>query len=226
MIKICLICSREFKTSHKKLRCCSRSCSSKWKSMAYRGSQNPNWRGGQFDKKCTKCGVAFTAKDCRTKLCSCCKILRREQKPNWNGGSELITINCACCGKSISLERKRVRYGRKYCSISCSNIIKNKTNKKRNTEIENIIESWLIQNQLPYKSQVPLNGIALADFVVGTDLIFCDGDYWHSLPGRHEKDVIQTNKLRYLGYRVHRLTGTEIKAGCRPILGGIPVCVS
>lgn len=218
MIKICVICKNQFKTSHKELRCCSRYCSGKQRSLSYTGKNNPNWKGGQFDKKCSICRVDFIAKDCRTKLCSNCRILSGKRNPNWNGGKELVKANCLCCKKSFEVKRKEVRQGRKYCSSVCSNIIKNKTNKKKNTKIENTIETWLKEQKILYKAQVPVCGITLADFVAGNNVIFCDGDYWHSLEGRKEKDMKQTEKLMQLGFNVHRLTETEIKNGQRPVL--------
>ena len=64
---------------------------------------------------------------------------------------------------------------------------------------------------LKYDSQYVIKNISIADFKIEDLLIFADGDYWHNLPGRREKDLIQTNKLKKIGYRVIRFDGSLIE---------------
>lgn len=215
MIKICTVCKKEFKTSHSYLKRCSRKCSGIWKKESYKGENNPNWKGGQYNKTCGKCSVSFISKDNNTKYCIECRTPKQEEKPNWTGYSKLVDFKCTCCNKIVQIKQGTL-HKRKYCSYICNNIVKNKQSRKKNTDIEQIIENWLIDNKIPYQSQIPLHGITLADFLVGNTVIFCDGDYWHSLEGRKEKDNIQSNKLTELGYTVIRLSETSIKSGVRP----------
>jgi very-short-patch-repair endonuclease len=210
MIRICYICKREFKSSHK-LRCCSIACCAKWRKIAYRGKGNPRWRGGFHNRICCVCGRKFWGSDATVKFCLNHRYLVGERNPNWTGGKILIKVYCQCCRKGFLAKTSQVRRGRKFCSQACSNIIKNKNNKKKGTALEQEIENCLKGLKVLYKKQVPIKNITLADFVVGTTIIQCDGVYWHTLRGRPEKDREQNSRLKNLGYTVIRISDTDIK---------------
>ena len=65
------------------------------------------------------------------------------------------------------------------------------TNKWSNTSIEIAIENELKKVSLKYEKQKHIKGVGFVDFFLpGFDLIIeCDGDYWHNLEGRQERDV-------------------------------------
>jgi very-short-patch-repair endonuclease len=105
----------------------------------------------------------------------------------------------------------KVRAGRKFCSHACSNITKNRLSKKSGTSLENTIEAWFADKGIQFEKQVPLLGITLADFVVGTTVIQCDGVYWHTLVGRADKDREQDSRLNAAGYTVVRISDSELK---------------
>jgi len=73
----------------------------------------------------------------------------------------------------------------------------------------------LIHEEIKYckncNSILNIKNISIADFKIDDTLIFADGDYWHNLPGRRERDLIQTNKLEEMGYRVIRFDGSLIE---------------
>jgi very-short-patch-repair endonuclease len=80
------------------------------------------------------------------------------------------------------------------------------------------MERELIKNNISYKKQVPISGIAVVDFLLRDRLIVqCDGDHWHNLPGKKIKDATQDIILNREGYEVLRFTETEINkniGGC------------
>lgn len=83
--------------------------------------------------------------------------------------------------------------------------------KLRDTYIELEFESGLIKRNIPYRKQVPVLGHTVVDFILLENIvIYCDGEYWHNLPGRREMDIKQTNLLESNEYIVYRFTGKEI----------------
>lgn len=53
------------------------------------------------------------------------------------------------------------------------------------------------------------------DFLIFDNLVIeCDGEYWHSLPGRKSSDKRKDTFLKNRGYKVLRLPESEILAGC------------
>jgi len=54
-------------------------------------------------------------------------------------------------------------------------------------------------------------------FIKPNICVFCDGDYWHNLPGSKEKDLRVTKKLEDDGYKVLRFWEKDINSdinGC------------
>ena len=85
-------------------------------------------------------------------------------------------------------------------------------NPKHNTDIERAVKSFLGENKIWHKQQSYIKGIAVVDFLLkNKKIIQCDGDYWHSLPGRKQRDNNQDFSLRFRGYKVLRLRGSDIK---------------
>ena len=60
---------------------------------------------------------------------------------------------------------------------------------------------------IPYKKQVPLENMTIADAFIpfSKTVIYVDGEYWHSLPKVKERDQRITNNLKYKGYNVIRM---------------------
>lgn len=110
-----------------------------------------------------------------------------------------------------------------FCSYSCRSIWIMKNMNQEGTKIENLLEEWLIENNVKYEKQYPIsfeNWGTIVDFYL-TEYKIClyaDGDYWHTLPGRPRRDREQTYALIKAGYGVIRLWGSDIRAGYRPIL--------
>lgn len=69
MIKQCLTCEVEFKTSHAQTKYCSRACSNTAKKTTQCGENNPNYRGGR-EGICSVCGESFPNYSARRRTCS------------------------------------------------------------------------------------------------------------------------------------------------------------
>ena len=88
----------------------------------------------------------------------------------------------------------------------------------KDTDIELILEAWLIQNKIPHQKQKPLLNITIVDFFIPPNIcLYADGDYWHSRPRTLQRDRFISRRLRENNYCVIRLLGSEIKKGIRPL---------
>lgn len=116
---------------------------------------------------------------------------------------------CIGCGIMFSTNKKRVKT---YCTKIC--FYKN----CKATDIENLIEEWLISKNIEFEKQKPLcDKITITDFFIKPNIaIYCDGDYWHSLPSARKKDSYINRTLRYNGFKVICILGSDIKLGVRP----------
>jgi len=182
-------------------------------------------------KKCIICGKRFWVYESdikRRKAIFCSKKCKGEWMSNHQLGKNnpcykgKIKRKCLYCGKEFEVYPSLVKRsnGAKFCSNKCRTIYYNyKTESwrklyqyKGETSIEKIIEKQLMGNHIPYIKQIPLLGITIADFLLPNKIvIYADGDYWHTLPGRKEKDMIINQKLAENGYKVYRFWEKDIR---------------
>jgi len=174
-------------------------------------------------KKCIVCGKEFYripsyVKRGQDKFCSrkCfgiwhSKNMRGKDSSRWKGGK--VKRICQICGKEFYVISSIIKYGNgRFCSLKCRAIWQNKHQKKKDTSIEILIEQELIKNKIPYMKQVPIEGIALVDFLLPNKIIIqCDGDYWHSKEINKGRDISQDVVLNFNGYKVYRFWEHEIK---------------
>ena len=82
------------------------------------------------------------------------------------------------------------------------------------TSIEVIVRDLLDSLKIRYRFQHPI-GSFVTDFYIPCRrlVIECDGEYWHGLPGVKEKDARRDAWLRKMGYRVLRLSESQIRSG-------------
>lgn len=160
---------------------------------------------------CLKCGNQFERiLSDKRKYCSFkCSLDHIHEMSVGKYRVEKKNHSCINCGNNF---QRSVNYKQnpKYCSLRCNGIYQTANSKKKMTDIEIILENVLISAGIDYITQVNIKNISVADFVIGEILVFADGDYWHSLPGRAEKDLLQTEKLTLLGYTVLRFNGSDI----------------
>jgi len=182
---------------------------------------------GKVETICQWCGNAFLIKPCRLedghgKYCSNkCNYAARagENSRYWNGGKTQLT--CAQCG--IVFDGYECSHKGKliFCSFSCKGIYQKSRQTTTNTNIEQVMRKSLTEARFTFQEQVALHNTSVADFFLPQDniAIFCDGDYWHSLPERQKRDKRQTGVLQAHGVKVLRFWE-------RDILSNIGHCLS
>ncbi len=225
MNRICLICRKGFSVYPSYVErggglYCSRACKNKAQSARMKAEppeKTPHWKGGKIKVLCANCGKEFDLKPCLVKannFCSknCSASFNVRLRP-----LKGLVLKCKVCGKEFYRNPSAINRKDKkplYCSQRCRAIDSIKNQKKQNTDIENIVEKWLIEKHIVYEKQVNIEGIALTDFLVNSEFcIFADGDYWHSKSSRIKIDKRQAKQLIANGYTVVRLAGSDILSG-------------
>ena len=178
-----------------------------------RGEKHPNWVGREM-RSCKLCNSEFQCRiTSERKYCNFKCSLKDIHSKNRIDRVEKIEYSCLVCSNKF---KRSVNYKQnaKYCSYKCNGIdlCRNIASNKGRTDIESLIHDLLVSMNLPFEEQININSISVADFKVGNLLIFADGDYWHSLPGRKRKDLDQSKRLVDIGYSVLRFTGSLIKS--------------
>ncbi len=180
------------------------------------GEKNKLWQGS-FTTKCGFCengieipkrnsdkrksGIYFCSNICTNRFYGRKRTLPRSITP------------CIICGKNI-LDRTDLK--RIVCYGKCNAIHKMVNRKIKMTSIEVKIDKqlkWMYRRTgVKYEKQKRFGNVTIPDFYIPSMnlIIYCDGDYWHSLPKAIEKDKRQNEFLRSKGYRVARFTETQI----------------
>lgn len=111
-----------------------------------------------------------------------------------------------------SLGRQASEVTKQKCRINALNTLEKLRKNNKVSKIEKIVEKLLIQNKFNFVSQQRLLNITKADFFIPDKniVIYCDGDYWHSLPDYIKRDRRINKKLLENGYKVLRFWEKEI----------------
>ena len=135
--------------------------------------------------------------------------------PRWKGG--IKPKNCLICNSIYYSKNKNS----KYCSNKCRYkgqslhmINSHHMVKKIGTDIEIILEKWLIGHNIIFEKQKIIKDISTPDFFILPNIcLYADGDYWHNLEKKKKRDKWINKTLKEKGYKVIRITGTQIKKG-------------
>jgi len=225
----CEICDKEFYVypSEKKRGggiYCSRQCKDIAQSKYMKDlpkDKKPNWRGGEIDAACLHCGETIKIKKCK-KISNGENVFCSKSCANSHNSRQRErigrTIKCKVCGKDRYWNPFVFTRGQGiYCSMRCRALDNIKNQKKKDTDIEILLEEWLKENDVKYEKQKSVGGICIPDFFIEPNIcLFADGDYWHNQKTRKKVDERQTNQLLDNGYVVYRLLGSEIHQGKRP----------
>lgn len=229
MKRICKICGTEFNVWPAYVKrgggiYCSAKCQGVAKSEEMKNlptEKKPSWKGGLITKKCTNCGKEIQVKQCfkdKDKFCSrsCASSYNVRNRPK-----ERVGRICKTCGKAFEIHPNKLNRVDKnqgtFCSQRCRGLLAVQNQKKQDTDIEILLEKWLIDNNLKYEKQKPVEGISLVDFFIEPNIcLYADGDYWHSLPDVKKRDKWQTKKLIECGYTVVRVLGSSLFKGEYP----------
>ena len=183
-------------------------------------------KGKRIKKVCQFCGKEFYIIHARQKQAGkfAGKYCSRECSDKGRAGSgstrwqgDNIKRVCKTCGKIFFVRPSKLKNDRgKFCSRRCKSIYVMKHMKIKNTSIELAMEAEFIKQHIPYMKQVPIEGIALVDFLLPDKIIVqCDGDFWHNSEwavgkGYKNKDNNQDFLLGFKGYKIFRFSETEI----------------
>ena len=224
--KECPICGKIFYISpstnkQNRGKFCSRKCYSLWKKGNTKGKNAHNWKGGKIKTICKFCGKEFyitpslkgtrkfCSRECDNKWRS--KYVKGEKHHQWTSKKR----KCLVCGKTFYAKPSLIKKGGgKFCSCSCAGIWNFKHMfKTKDTSIELKVEDMLIKLGIEFEKQKVISeGRTVADFYVPAQrlVLYADGVYWHSLPGRKKKDMNQDFLLGFNNYNVLRLGEDDI----------------
>lgn len=127
---------------------------------------------------------------------------------------------CLVCSKERYIYPSDLKRGNGlFCSKRCITLHHNLIRRTIDTDIELIIEKWLIENNIKHEKQKSLHGVTICDFWIEPNIVlYCDGDYWHTIPKVKKRDEwIDRQLIQKYNYKVIRLLGSQIKKGARPI---------
>jgi DNA mismatch endonuclease (patch repair protein) len=130
------------------------------------------------------------------------------------GAIKSVPRKCAVCGSDFLATPDAVKKGNgTVCSPRCHGIRAAQLTPKKRTSIEVAIAEAMRRRGWRFEEQKTIKGISIVDFYVPSlnAIIFCDGDYWHSLLWRIPKDKRVTQELIDLGYRVYRFWEKDIR---------------
>lgn len=128
---------------------------------------------------------------------------------------EPMRKKCKICGKEIEIKNWE-RNRKQFCSRTCRSLYVAAHMLKKDTSIELKVQGFLNEIGINYsKQKVVPKARTVADFYLPKEnlMLYCDGDYWHSLPNIKKRNAWQNEKLATLGYEILRLSETEINDG-------------
>lgn len=171
---------------------------------------HPLWVGMDL-RNCLNCNKEFSCRKTKNnKYCSLSCSLKKIHQDNIGDKVEKIEYSCIICGNPFK-RSINYKYNPLYCSYRCNGIDRCKKSKKSRTDIEILLAGILESMNLDFIEQINVKNVSVVDFLLDDLIIFADGEYWHNLPGRLDRDKEQTEKLERLGYKVFRFSGGQIK---------------
>lgn len=76
--------------------------------------------------------------------------------------------------------------------------------------IETLFRLWLVKHRIPFRTQVPIAGVGIVDFLIGNVIVEVDGFAYHGTNARFHSDRARDLALKALGYRVVRLSYMQV----------------
>ena len=141
-------------------------------------------------------------KDLTNKKFGLLKVLQRVDTSS--NGQPLYLCVCTCTNRII-VAAADLNRGQKSCGCHLR--------KGHETEIEKTMRLMLRKNSIKFRQEYRGKvSKSLIDFYVPNAhlAIYCDGDYWHRLPGIRQRDYRITVALRKEGYKVLRFWERDI----------------
>ncbi len=184
--------------------------------------------------KCEWCGVDYKKFSLATRFCSllCRSGFRHQGKTK--------VVSCFSCGKEFSrVVCQLTRTERPTCSVECRQRMRWETDRDgilahfrtdknrermrqsrlaqkfpRRSGIERALEQEFLSRGMVFRTQVPMFGRYVPDFVFddAATIVQADGEYWHGSPKVKAKDLIFDNLAVRAGWRVIRFSEYKINA--------------
>jgi G:T-mismatch repair DNA endonuclease (very short patch repair protein) len=217
-------------------------------SVGRAGDANGNWRGGKTIKFCRDCQKRLAASN-RSGLCSSCTkigirnpfagkrhnaVTRAKMKVSNTRRDPATYRGGARAGETMSAARRKDWANRSPTQREemIERLVAAGQRSGRlpsNTRQERVVAALLSERGIPFATQVKI-GRYVVDFVVGSTVIECYGDYWHCnpeshAPGAYNRSIRMTAQERWAknaarvraiearGYRVIVLWECEILSG-------------
>ncbi|WP_390280459.1 endonuclease domain-containing protein [Gulosibacter bifidus] len=76
--------------------------------------------------------------------------------------------------------------------------------------IETLFRLWLVQHRVRFRTQVPIPGIGIVDFLIGNVIVEVDGFEFHGTSDRFHADRARDLALKARGYRMIRLSYRQV----------------
>lgn len=210
-IRTCEKCGKEFEHKRRDTsgKYCSRTCSDSV-------NKNPPIQGW-ISKTCGYCGKLFLCPPYRPQVEHCsnkcgkqhrAQTVRGTNHPLWK---DKIEMTCEVCGEVRQVKPSLASRFRA-CSKSCAAVLSAIAQQGRSSSIEIMLQEAMKEAEL-HPTPQHIIGPFIADFAFIEQklVVECDGDYWHSLPERQAKDRQKDGYLKKTGWRIIRLSETDIK---------------
>jgi len=122
-----------------------------------------------------------------------------------------IAATCRRVLNTPTIRQKLVEFQNRE-SVKIARLERIKTQRFIDTDIEIKLQQLLDALRIPYRKQERIADITVADlYLPDHDLyIFCDGNYWHSMPQMRKKDERQNRLMKRAGIKFIRFWGKEI----------------
>lgn len=172
------------------------------------GSANPNWRGGKTIKYCA-CGKKLSRHN-RSGFCRPCST-RGERNPFYGKKHNIDTRRRMSAAQQLRDPQTRKwgvtdfktasingkKYWESLSSIEQEEIIerliqvgRNAKRKTENTDIEQRVQSWLLEQKISFQSGVKCGRYTIDIVALDRYAIECHGDFWHANPSLYSSDWI------------------------------------
>lgn len=201
--RICLECGKHFQAwprdiRRKKAKYCSRQCTGKG-----------IWRNEEFCKRMSEAHRGYLGYWTGKKRLGIGEKVAKKLK-----GRKMNLTKEQREKRSVNGKRYGFQQGHKHSSEVIEKLREARLKQnmpKKYTSIEKKIYELLESNSIPFEPQRIVKGVCIADaFIPPNKVVFCDGNYWHTLPSYEERDSRINNLLEEKGYVVIRLWEHEI----------------
>lgn len=211
IISTCVVCGDDIRDRyHRKF--CTTACANEYR------IQRPTNGNPKPTHDCSNCGSLVKKHLGPTGHVYCSRVCYDEFRASNKVPTKIrvskIEKVCEICNASFYVYPCRENTA-KYCSKSCLGVAGNLSQGSGNrSSIEFVMEHLLDKLGIEYEYQVPIKVgeyTTIVDFMVQPNIVlYCDGDYWHSLSEVRRRDSYFNKGLGNLGYTIFRFSEYDL----------------